>query len=973
MITALDTYSERKRVRLGAAGPAILLLAALALPSGAWRRGNGTVGRAPTIGPTLDNPHLHAEFGPAGLTRLVDLAHQDAHALTRDAFRITIDGRTYASASLGAPARHEYADSIAYEWTTGPLSIRATYELRRDWHFVSKRLAVTSTAPAFHVDSIAVWDAALGQIPTDVYVVKSSHQNLGPEDYAAALRFSNGSGMLALAQNPFLHVTHAGAAFTVSYAPDMDWKSAYGPYESDRGLLGTYRLSGHRLPDRMRPEWALDSVPAEPGPDDAERDAFTGMVRAFLIDPPARPIDVFVGWTANDYQIDAGTAAGRAEYRRVMDRAAQLGARYVLYAPSNSALSRRDSSVDDWSWEHVLWLGLGQQIRKNEWQPASSPIPPSVQEMLDYATSKDLRLLAYVYPVLPFTQDSSWLVTNRGRRYASLGVRAWQDWLIRALIEFHDRAGIGGYAFDHTFLTYPGTSRYAQWYGWRRVMETIKRERPDIVIDGRQAYQNYGPWSWLAGSYPHPTSTDEQPESFVPFPDLHFDRVSADRERYTAYRYKNYEFAPSEIVPGYITHQTSRSDATGDMPFVPTDSGPQLTSFRARDWDYLGWRYSLISSVAIAGWNNVIDMIPARDSTEYADFAPEDIAFFHHWLDWTDAHRELLRHARTIIGQPAVGRVDGTSAIVGDSGYVFLFNPNARRMDAEFTLDATIGLPGGRGPGYAIREVYPREGLLIGKPDVGAWSRGDRVSIRMEGASAVVLAVAPIDAAMGRTVLYGAAGEASATASRLTLTNVQGEPGTTTHLIVTLPAGAVPAPPLTTVNGVPVSTRAVAPDRVALDVTFAGEEFGKLQQVGTYDSTFAGGTFRGTFTIPQRVFDQLAARQRAWPIPWTAEDYRTTWLAPQRLLLFVQIAEPDDRWQARMTIDGREVALQKAYSSVRRVPRDFTGFYADVSLLAAGVPHTVALNLPRLRPGQFQGLFFENVEPQYTDVIVRSP
>ena len=82
------------------------------------------------------------------------------------------------------------------------------------------------------------------------------------------------------------------------------------------------------------------------------------------------------------------------------------------------------------------------------------------------------------------------------------------------------------------------------------------RDIPDIVIDGRQAYQNYGPWSWLAGSYPHPTSTDEQPESFISFPDLKLDRVSADRERYTAYRYRNYEFAPSEIVPGFITHQT---------------------------------------------------------------------------------------------------------------------------------------------------------------------------------------------------------------------------------------------------------------------------------------------------------------------------------------------------------------------------------------------------------------------------------
>ena len=41
----------------------------------------------------------------------------------------------------------------------------------------------------------------------------------------------------------------------------------------------------------------------------------------------------------------------------------------------------------------------------------------------------------------------------------------------------------------------------------------------------------YGPWGWLAGSYSHPTFNDEQPESFMPFPDLHFDRVSADRER----------------------------------------------------------------------------------------------------------------------------------------------------------------------------------------------------------------------------------------------------------------------------------------------------------------------------------------------------------------------------------------------------------------------------------------------------------
>jgi hypothetical protein len=292
-------------------------------------------------------------------------------------------------------------------------------------------------------------------------------------------------------------------------------------------------------------------------------------------------------------------AEGRAEYKRIIDRAAQLGAEHLLFAPSNSALSRREESKDDWSWEHTLWLGLGQKIREGEWDPRTNNVPPSVQEMIDYAASKNVKLVAYVYPVVPFSQNSEWLVSPRdrpGRQYASLGVRSLQDWLIDELVAFQKKTGIGGFAFDHTFLGYEGTSRYAQWAGWRRVMEELRRRLPDLAIDGRQAYHLYGPWSWLAGSYPHPTANDEQPESFVPFPDLHFDRVSADRQRYTAYRYRIYEFAPSEIVPGFATHQTSRADDSGDMPErTTTDRGRALLPIRERDWDYLGSKSSTTS------------------------------------------------------------------------------------------------------------------------------------------------------------------------------------------------------------------------------------------------------------------------------------------------------------------------------------------------------------------------------------------
>jgi hypothetical protein len=68
-------------------------------------------------------------------------------------------------------------------------------------------------------------------------------------------------------------------------------------------------------------------------------------------------------------------------------------------------------------------------------------------------------------------------------------------------------------------------------------------------------------------------------------------------------------------------------------------------------------------------------------------------------------------------------------------------------------------------------------------------------------------------------------------------------------------------------------------------------------------------------------------------------------------------------------LDGAPVQLRKAYSSVRPNSGSFVGFYADLSNLHAGREYKVDLTLPVLRPGQFQGLFFDNVEPGYTSDI----
>jgi len=47
------------------------------------------------------------------------------------------------------------------------------------------------------------------------------------------------------------------------------------------------------------------------------------------------------------------------------------------------------------------------------------------------------------------------------------------------------------------------------------------------------------------------------------------------------------------------------------------------------------------------------------------------------------------------------------------------------------------------------------------------------------------------------------------------------------------------------------------------------------------------------------------------------------------------------------------------------------GLYAEITDLAPGVKHAIKVTLPEgLAPGQFQGLFFEHVEDEFTTELL---
>jgi len=951
---------------------------------------------------TLDNGTVTATFDEGALVRLRSAATNRVLELSGDSCTLTVSGEKLAVLGRKLIATQRHPDGVTFEYEAGDKQFQVSYELKPGWQFVAKQIRLT--LPAGSTCRVEAVDMLRAEVQTPIAREHKASNASG----AAFLRLGEANatpqfGLFLALQNPFLKWEHRDGQVALGYTPDMEWRAEYGPFESDRVCLGLYELTGVEFPAWNLREWQYVREPEKafakhPLLDMSEFDAVTQCVNAFLLYRPQKALRVHVPWCENDYQIDVARPEGRAEWKRILDQCAAVGVDHALFTPAHSDVAPLKDNADAWGWENILWLGLGQKIRKGEWNIASDPMPPSIQELLDYAESKHIKLVAYAYPTLGWKQNPEWTAWCGGKTGGYIGVdtgvRSFQDWCIEQLVAFQKRTGISGYSFDHWWIAYEPTkegfkptSKYAQWYGCRRILQELRRRIPDVVIDGRQQYQWFGAWTWLSGSYPHPTTNDEQPGSFENFPDLHFSRVSGDRQRWATWYYHMEQFTPWEIVPGYMTHQTPRSDAKGHCV---RDHG-----FHTRDWDYLGWRYSVISSIGTAPFNHVVNLLPARDEAEFQHFRPEDQHWLRQWLDWTDEHLATLRHLRPIIGPPALGRVDGTAAISGDRGFVFLFNPNYRSLDAQFSLDAGIGLtpetekgdrsnlperPGGCcaqiGPvpffrdRFVLRELYPCRGRLLGQSGQGLWRRGDKVSLPIKGPQAMVLEVVPA-ATVQLPALLGAVGQATLDGDSLTLTGVAGEKGTTAALAVLLPPGKKVTS--ARVNDRPWTSCSQQEDRVTLTVPFAGARFDHCQQIGTYDRDFADTTFRSEFTIPQRVFAQLAARRQAWPIPYTEDDLLATWRGPHRLLLYVHIADPDDKWTVGLTLNGQPVELKKAYSDVYPLGRErtFTGFYADVSSLKPDTRHTVEVTLPTgLQPGQFQGLFFENVEAEFTNELV---
>jgi hypothetical protein len=367
-----------------------------------------------------------------------------------------------------------------------------------------------------------------------------------------------------------------------------------------------------------------------------------------------------------------------------------------------------------------------------------------------------------------------------------------------------------------------------------------------------------------SGSYAEPIAGDENPETYgVPINSLHTDHVAADNTRRVNYIYAAQQYLPPSRIPGFIFHQSERTADNGTNACF--GNVKECWDMNTRDFDLLGYKYSVLSTVGTAGQNNVLTMIPARDMQEYNLLPQEDRDFIKNWIAWTDEKLEYLRNTMPIatLPGPGIGNVDGTCAMSKDEGFLFLFNPNPQPFNASLAVDESMGITNSSVSGtWKITELYPNKGMVIGQ-----WTHGQEIMLPVGGSDARVLqlelardeAVAVIGAPGAGTIRYTGTSSDTKAITNVDLAGVEGMEGSKSTLQVQLHEAATNA--AMSINGVACAGKANGKHmevEVAFDGATAVYHSMPISPDAVVTGNWKGGWLNVSFTVPTAIKKQVS-------------------------------------------------------------------------------------------------------------------
>jgi len=349
---------------------------------------------------------------------------------------------------------------------------------------------------------------------------------------------------------------------------------------------------------------------------------------------------------------------------------------------------------------------------------AAFPINPNISKVMDYARSVGVKMGGFCEPTAECRHHRpdrpDWDVVypagvkdlrppwhKIGKCHAN---GEYEDWFYRLLCSTIDRCGCVLWAWDYAWMRYPclcdatnhghqpGNCEFEQYRNVTGVIGKLRRRYPKIHLATFWAVKEGGPWA-LKGT------------------------------NYTENAYENASPSPPEMSPGddlRFQHWYNHN-----YRFLPTYMNLAQIYFNQPN----GHLYSILSALSASTGATLNDWIPFKTDEE-ADriFGP-----LRKWKAWATERLPYLKDRIDLFGQPCrKDGIDGTAHIIGDRGFIFVFNPWPETHWGSIPLNDMIGLT--KGARFSFDEISGDKARRL-----GVYAKGDKFVFSIKPKTALLI------------------------------------------------------------------------------------------------------------------------------------------------------------------------------------------------------------------------------------------
>ena len=410
--------------------------------------------------------------------------------------------------------------------------------------------------------------------------------------------------------------------------------------------------------------------PSEALPIDViEIEALRAVVRDFLSPLPTRNrFILYTYWYPLPHS--PANADEEALWIETIDNFVDLGGELLLTVPLTDAVVP-DAGAD------AMW----------DLEPAGS----SAARIMDYARQSGLEVGYYMGVAagnlpfsnapgigLPLDAPDAWRKVRSDGSLALENCLANEDyaqWLYTVSANTISRLGLSAWSWDpgpgdgaHCFATHhghePGRGEHAGWLRGQQLVRSLHAAFPGLHLQGYYGQKQDGTWG-MAGISQHEGYWEQQGEwGGGLYPELSAERLNGNGVRQQAWWSQNFRYLPAETNHALF----------GRMSQICVEDAVLGQTF-----DWWGWRFGLLSAIAIGGAPTAATL-PPRDVSEVIRNE------YRWWLSWARAHAQQPQYDIAAGAQVELGAADWYLRGDAREAHLFVCNPGGRPTRARIPL-----------------------------------------------------------------------------------------------------------------------------------------------------------------------------------------------------------------------------------------------------------------------------------------------